>query len=144
MMKNTQSYIVIFCLAGLMSCSQKLISVYYHENSKVDDGEITSTYLRGFFVQDKNIHTYTVRSNVLNKELQEIRDSISRTKPVENFDDSYYGYAFITTAKDTLYADNNLTYWRYKEKGVFYKTENLKSIINKAPAMRSVRFAKGF
>ena len=92
MMKNTQSYIVIFCLAGLMSCSQKLISVYYHDNSKVDDGEITSTYLRGFFVQDKNIHTYTVRSNVLNKELQEIRDSISRTKPVENFDDSYYNY----------------------------------------------------
>lgn len=131
-MKKVQSYIVVFCLAGLLSCSQKITSVYYYDNTKVDDGEITSTYLRGFFVQDKKVPIYAVRSNILNKELQGIRDSIIRRKPIDDFDDGYYGYAFITAAKDTLYADYNLTYWRYKAKGVFYENENLKSIINKA------------
>lgn len=130
-MKKLQFYIVIFSLAGLLSCSQKITSVYYYDNTKVDDGEITSAYLRGFFVQDKNIHTYTVRSNVLNDELQGIRDSIIKTKPI-GYDDGYYGYAFVTTANDTLFADYNLTYWRYKEKGIFYKNDELKTIINKA------------
>jgi hypothetical protein len=49
-----------------------------------------------------------------------------------DFDDGYYGYAFITTANDTLFADYNLTYWRYKEKGIFYKNEKLKTIISRA------------
>jgi hypothetical protein len=132
MMKKVQSYIAVFCVAGLLSCSQKLTSVYHYDNTKVDDGEITSTYLRGFFVQDKKVHLYTVRSNVLNQELQGIKDSITRRKPIYDFDDSYYGYAFVTAANDTLYADYNLAYWRYKEKGVFYANENLKSIIIKA------------
>lgn len=130
-MKKRQFYIVVFCLAGLLSCNQKITSVYYYDNTKVDDGEITSTYLRGFFVEDKKVHISTVRSNVLNKELQGIRDSIIRRTPIDNFDDGYYGYAFVT-GEDTLYADYNLTYWRYKEKGVFYENEKLKSIINKA------------
>src|SRR5690349_4029709 len=107
MMKAIQFYIVIFFLADLFSCSKKITSVYYYDNTKVDDGEITSAYLKGFFVQEKNIHTYTVRSNVLNGELQRIRDSISKTKPMD-FDDGYYGYAFITAANDTLFADYNL------------------------------------
>ena len=103
--------------------------MYYYSNTHVDDGEITSTYFRGFFIQDKNIYKYIVRSTNLSKELQKIRDSIIRTNPIDDFDDGYYGYAFITTAKDTLFADYNLTYWRYKTKGVFYKDTSLKSII---------------
>jgi hypothetical protein len=131
MMKKLQLYIIVFSFAAFLSCSQKMTAVYYYDNTKVDDGEITSAYLRGFFVQDKNIHTYSVHSNVLNNKLQEIKDSIIRAKPID-FDDGYYGYAFVTTANDTLFADYNLTYWRYKEKGVFYTNEELKTIINKA------------
>lgn len=131
-MKEIKMCLAVFCVMGILSCSQKIVSVYYYDNTKMDGGEISSSYLRGFFVQDKNIHTYSLRSNTLNNELQGIRDRIIGTKPTDGFDDGYYGYAFITAKKDTLFADYNLSYWRYKGKGVFYENEDLKSIIKEA------------
>ena len=122
--------IIVSFLTGLFSCSQKVISVYYYDVSKVDGGEITAAYLRGFFVE-KNVHTSIVRSDILNEELKKIKDSINKMPLVEDFDDSYYGYAFVTEAKDTLFADYNLTYWRYKERRAFYKGKNLKPTIEK-------------
>ena len=125
MMKN---YVIGFLIVAFLSCSPKTVAVYHYDNSKVDDGDITSANLNGFFSGDKSVHAYRLRSRVLNEQLQAIKDSIVRAKAVEDLDDGYYGYAFITAAHDTLFADYDLAYWRYESKSVAYKTLHLKVV----------------
>ena len=115
-----------------ISCNPQVTKLYYYDNSKLDDGEIGATYLKGFFVQDKNVHTYAVRSHVLIQELQKIKDSIKKIIPVDEPDDGYYGYAFVTPYSDTIFSDYNLTYWRYRQARGSYKNDTLKSIIKEA------------
>lgn len=130
MMKNMKSYIALFFCLSIMACSQKVTSVYYYDNTKVDDGEIFGESLERFFTRDENIHVYKVRSNKLEEELQKIKDSASAIPPSQELDDGYYGYAFITPSKDTLFAGYQLNYWKYRRNIISYSNDNLKSLIN--------------
>lgn len=133
-MKIIKLYVtLLFCLSA-MACSQKITAVYYYDNTKVDDGEIFGESLERFFVQDKNIHVYNISSNRLDEELQKIRDSIKSVPSSQELDDGYYGYAFITASKDTLFAGYELNYWKYNRNVINYNNDVLKSIIEtKAP-----------
>ena len=130
-LKIYMALIVAFCI-GTLSCSHKLTTVYYYDNTKLDDGDIGANETHLFFKEDKNVHTYKVRSKLLDKELKKIKNSIKNSPAVKEIDDGFYGYAFITASKDTLFADYKLTYWRSEGKGIIYSNDSLKSIITKA------------
>lgn len=132
-MRNIQLYIaLLFCVAAT-SCGHKLTAIYYCDNTKVDDGEIFGESLGSFFDIDSNIHVYSVRSNRLDKELCKIRDSIKIVTSSLELDDGYYGYAFITSSRDTLFADYGLRHWKYRGKQLQYKGDFLNPFIGKAP-----------
>lgn len=132
-MKYWKTFITVACCIGIISCSQQLTVVYNNDSSKVDDGEIYGDALHTFFLPNKNIGIYEIRSNDLNKKLQGIMDSIRLVTLVQEPDDAYYKYAFITSSKDTLFADYRLSYWKYQGKCVFYEDDKLKLLIdNKA------------
>jgi len=130
--KKAYSAILVTIYMTAISCNPQVTKLYYYDNSKLDDGEIGATYLKGFFVPDKNVHTYAIRSPVLIQELKKIIDSIKKIIPADDFDEGFYGYAFITPYSDTIFSDYNLSYWRYNRARGSYKNDTLKSIIKEA------------
>ena len=120
---------VATCLA-LLSCGHNKIVVYFNDNTKVDDGEIFGEQLSTFFTPDKHIYVRKIQSNQLQKELNKISDSLSLVEQDQELDDGYYGYAFITSTNDTLYADYNLNYWKSNKKRKALTSEKLKTIVH--------------
>lgn len=56
----------------------------------------------------------------MKKELSEIKNKIVFKNQVIDFEDGNFSFAFISD-KDTLYAQDGLEYWRYKDKGLAIK-----------------------
>jgi hypothetical protein len=129
-MRYSKAYIAAVFYVIITSCSQKITTVYYNDTTKVDDGEIFGEALQAFFVEDKNIYIYQVKSEKLSEELLKIIKIISAKVTVQEPDDSYYTYAFISASKDTLFTDYRLSYWKYKGKSVFYNGEQMKPLID--------------
>jgi hypothetical protein len=135
--KKAYSAILVSIYIIAISCNPQVTKLYYYDNTKLDDGEITATYLKGFFVQDKNVHEYAVRSHVLVQELKKIIDSITKIIPTDEFDDGYYGYAFIIPNSDTIFSDYNLSYWRHHQARGSYKNDTLKQNLQQIKSMKN-------
>ena len=130
-MKSIKLHILLtFCLI-FFSCNNKVISVFYYDTAKVNDGEIgaQSTYL--FFKKGERNFNIKINSNPLKTQLQKIKHDIDLRIIDYDFDDGFYGYAFITATEDTLYADYSWRYWRYNGKGILYMNDTLKTIFEK-------------
>lgn len=128
-MKKLIVIILGFCI---VSCSQKLTLVYYNDVSKVDDGEIFGQELQRFFSRNDNIKVVSIKSNSFNKLLKTVGDSIKQYESENYSDDNYYGYAFVTANRDTLFADYHLQNWKYKGKRGKYENNKIKYHIAEA------------
>lgn len=62
----------------------------------------------------------SIKSKILKEELSNIRNKIIIKNQVLDFDDGNYSFAFINE-KDTLFADDRLEFWKYRDKGLDVK-----------------------
>lgn len=119
----------ITCMA-IFSCNRYTTVAYYNDNTQVDDGEIFGDHLASFFKPDNYIYIKRVDSKTLHIELGKIADSLRVVLQDEELDDSYYGYAFITSKKDTLFSDYSLSYWKNSNnRRKALRSEKLKEIV---------------
>lgn len=129
-MRLAKFYLLLIGWIVISACNRNLTIVYYNDTSKVDDGEIFGEQLQLFFTAAENIHISKIQSGKLNVELKKIKDTLNLMPRSTEPDDGYYGYAFITPAKDTLFSDYGLAYWKSNGKSVLYKNEELKLLIH--------------
>jgi len=72
-----------------------------------------------------------IRDKNLKNEISIIKGKIISKNSIIVPDDGNYTFAFISK-KDTLFADDRLEFWRYKDKGISYKlNDSSKNIILK-------------
>jgi hypothetical protein len=128
-MNQLKTYLVALIYCTLLSCNQNITTIYYNDNTKVDDGEIFGEHLASFFAPDKNIYIQKIKSAGLKKELKIISDSLNLRDIDTELDDSYYGYAFITSSKDTLFASYSLSYWKSRHKSMSIQPQKLNTMI---------------
>jgi hypothetical protein len=113
----------------LLSCNHHNAVVYFNDNSKVDDGEIFGEGLHAFFSPDQNIYVRSINNPDLQRGLREIVDSLIKTSTNLELDDGYYGYAFVTSSRDTLFANYSLTYWKLKQKRMSITNAKVTAIV---------------
>ena len=129
-MKRIFLLLVVFTI---LSCNNQKVVMYNHDNTQNDDGEIFGSNLRPFFAHNSsNINVTTIKFNGFSKKLLSIKEKIQIKNNIIEPDDSYYEYAFINK-KDTLYADYRLEFWRFRNKGISYKLDDItkKKITNR-------------
>ena len=107
---------VIFFLDALASCRHDPFIVIYKYVDKANDAEISAFELKRFFESDSNtICIYKIKSKALNKALNEIKkEAIAKHDTIDNFEDVWYEYVFVTSTNDTIYGLPRAGKWRYK------------------------------
>jgi hypothetical protein len=85
-----------------------------------DKNHTWSPSLHIFFERDEEMTHVPINSKIVKKELSEIKNKIITKKQVLDFDDGNYSFAFINE-KDTLFADNRLEFWKYRDMGFAVK-----------------------
>ena len=130
-MKAFYKYLIVFLCCCTASCSSKVIMIFYNDTSKVDDGEIFGSELNRFFLKEESTLYFKTKSVYLDKELINIKKKSTVNSKFINKDDSYYSYAFITKQGDTLFANEHLDLWRYRNKIVNLKNQKLVNKIKK-------------
>ncbi|UPT71078.1 MAG: hypothetical protein M0D53_01280 [Flavobacterium sp. JAD_PAG50586_2] len=126
-MKN----LIIISAFFLVCCkSTNRISIYNYD-AKTNEHLITPNNLSLFFEKDnKDVIIFDVNDKVILNEFDNIKESI-HLKGISNETINKLGifyFAFVNEA-DTIYADYELHYWRYKNKSGFYKSKILEEKI---------------
>ncbi|MCI3937394.1 hypothetical protein MQX03_09285 [Chryseobacterium aahli] len=82
-------------------------------------------------MKDYDMTTVPIKSKDLKNDISIIKNQIILKNQIIVPDDGNYTFGFIIE-KDTLFADNSLEFWRYKNKGMASKiSETSKRIILK-------------
>ncbi|WP_312902306.1 hypothetical protein [Chryseobacterium taichungense] len=82
-------------------------------------------------MEDQDMVRVPIKNKDLENEILIIKEKIISTNNIIVPDDGNYTFAFISK-KDTLFADNRLEFWRYKDKGISYKlNDSSKKVILK-------------
>lgn len=117
-------YLFVWCF---LSCNH-MVTIFYHDTSKVDDGDIWGNNLMLFFSKKKDISVSRTNSPELINELYKIKDQIQRNGNDIEADDRFYEFAFVLMDMDTLYTNGGFFDWRYKNRTLQIKS-NIKSIL---------------
>jgi hypothetical protein len=102
-----------------ISCANQKTTLFYYNGSMNNGKYILGSDLKYFFLGD-DIAKVSFKEQSLSEEMLEIKEKIILRNNIVIPDDSYYVFAF-TSKKDTLFADNKLEFWRYKDKGMSLK-----------------------
>lgn len=121
----------LFILLIITSCGNQVTILYYY-NGNINNGKyILASDLKSFFLDNNDIKKVSIKDQKVKEEISQIKEKIILKNNIVVPDDSYYVFAFISK-KDTIFADNSLVFWRYKDKGVAYKlNDTSKNIILK-------------
>lgn len=124
-------YLLLVLLIVATSCSNQRIALFYYNGTANNGKYVLGSDLKYFFLKDNDITKTLIESKRISKEFSKIKEEIIAKNNIVIPDDSYYVFAFLTK-KDTLFADNRLEFWRYKDKGISYKlNDSSKKVILK-------------
>lgn len=121
-MKKAKYFILLFLIA--VSCRNQKVTLHYYNGLNYNNNWVLASSTRIFFESDEEMEIVKIKNKTLKKELFYIRDKIVVENQILDFDDGYYTFAFITE-KDTLFADNGLQFWKYKDKGLAVKLTDI-------------------
>lgn len=121
-MKKVKYFTLLFLIA--LSCRSQEVSLYYYDGLNSDNNWILASSTQIFFESDEEMAMVKIKNKILKKELLYIKDKIVSKNQILYFDDSYYTFSFINE-KDTLFADNSLGFWKYKDKGLAIKLSDI-------------------
>ncbi len=110
-------YLLLMLLIVATSCSNQGTTLFYYNGTTNNGKYVLGSDLKFFFLENNNIARTLIESKRINEEISKIKKEIYTKNNIIIPDDSYYVFAFITK-KDTLFADNRLEFWRYKDKGI--------------------------
>lgn len=110
--------ILVFLI--ITSCHNHEVALHYYNGLNSDKNHTWSSSLQIFFEKDEEMTHVPIHSKIVKKELSEIKNKIIAKSQVLDFDDGNYSFAFINE-KDTLFADDRLEFWKYRDKGLAVK-----------------------
>lgn len=110
--------LVVFLI--ITSCRNHEVVLHYYNGLNSDKNHTWSSSLQVFFEKDREMTKVSINSKIVKKELSEIKNKIIAKNQILDFDDGNYSFAFINE-KDTLFADNRLEFWKYKDMGFAVK-----------------------
>ncbi len=114
-----------------ISCNNKKVMLYYYNGLEINKNSTWGSSLQIFFMEDQDMVRVPIKNKDLENEILIIKEKIISTNNIIVPDDGNYTFAFISK-KDTLFADNRLEFWRYKDKGISYKlNDSSKKVILK-------------
>ncbi|QQV02979.1 MULTISPECIES: hypothetical protein [Chryseobacterium] len=116
-------YLLLISLIVATSCSNQRTTLFYYNGTTNNGKCVLGSDLKYFFLEDNDIARTLIENKRFNDEISKIKEEIITKNNIVIPDDSYYVFAFITK-KDTLFADNRLEFWRYKDKGISYKLDD--------------------
>ncbi|MCX8533916.1 hypothetical protein [Chryseobacterium luquanense] len=102
------------------SCRSHDVALHYYNGLNSNKNHTWSSSLYIFFEKDEEMTKVPIKSKILKEELSNIKNKIITTNQVLDFDDGNYSFAFINE-KDTLFADDRLEFWKYRNKGLAVK-----------------------
>ncbi|KFF08934.1 hypothetical protein IW15_22640 [Chryseobacterium soli] len=115
-------YFLLILLIATSCTSQKVV-LYYYNGLDLNSNNTLGSSLQIFFLENRDIMKVVIRDKNLKNEISIIKEKITSKNRIIVPDDGNYTFAFINK-KDTLFADDRLEFWRYKDKGIFYKLNN--------------------
>lgn len=124
MIKIRYSIIFALLVTIITSCSNQKIVLIYSKNTVNNSKYVIASDLKYFFSENNDIKRVYLRDEKLSLKLEDIKQKIVAKHQIIIPDDSYYVFAFITK-KDTLFADDRLDFWRFRDKGVYFKLDDL-------------------
>ncbi|MDR6464588.1 hypothetical protein [Chryseobacterium sediminis] len=124
MIKIRYSIIFALLVTVITSCSNQKIVLIYSKNTVNNSKYVIASDLKYFFSENNDIKRVYLQNEKLSLKLEDIKQKIVAKHQVIIPDDSYYVFAFITK-KDTLFADDRLDFWRFRDKGVYFKLDDL-------------------
>lgn len=105
--------------------------MYYYNGLDLNSNSTWGSSLQIFFLENRDMMKEVITDKNLKNEISIIKEKITSKNRIIVPDDGNYTFAFINK-KDTLFADDRLEFWRYKDKGVAYKlNDTSKNIILK-------------
>lgn len=113
--------IICFLLMLLItvSCDNQKVMLFYYNGLDLNKNSTWGSSLQIFFEKDNDIKVIPIKDEVLKSDLLIIKKKIISTNNIIIPDDGNYMFAFISK-KDTLFADNRLEFWRYRNRGVWF------------------------
>ncbi|MBP1163234.1 MULTISPECIES: hypothetical protein [unclassified Chryseobacterium] len=115
--------ILLILLAITTSCRNQKMVLIYSKNIVHNSKYVIASDLKYFFSNKSDINRVCLRNEKLNLKVEEIKQKIITKNQIITPDDSYYVFAFIIK-KDTLFADDRLEFWRYGDRGVYFKLDD--------------------
>jgi len=111
---------LLLILLIIVSCTNQNVVLYYYNGLEISKNNTWGSSLQIFFMEDYDMIRVPIRKGELKDEISLIKTKIISKGKIIVPDDSNYTFAFISK-KDTLFADDRLEFWRYKDKGISYK-----------------------
>ncbi|VXB72076.1 MULTISPECIES: hypothetical protein [Chryseobacterium] len=118
--KSIKFLSLLMLYAIFFSCRSHEVALHYYNGLNSDKNHTWSSSLQIFFEKDEEMTKVPIKSKILKEELSNIRNKIITKNQVLDFDDGNYSFAFINE-KDTLFADDRLEFWKYRDKGLAVK-----------------------
>ena len=121
----------LLILLIVTSCANQKVVMYYYNGLNINNNSTWGSSLQIFFMENRDMMRMPIRDKNLKNEISIIKGKIISKNSIIVPDDGNYTFAFISK-KDTLFADDRLEFWRYKDKGISYKlNDSSKNIILK-------------
>ncbi|WES98724.1 hypothetical protein P2W68_03725 [Chryseobacterium arthrosphaerae] len=121
----------LLILLIVTSCANQKVVMYYYNGLNINNNSTWGSSLQIFFMENRDMMRMPIRDKNLKNEISIIKGKIISKNSIIVPDDGNYTFAFISK-KDTLFADDQLEFWRYKDKGISYKlNDSSKNIILK-------------
>lgn len=128
-MIKIKCFLLILLIAT--SCTSQKVVMYYYNGLDLNSNSTWGSSLQIFFLENRDMMKEVITDKNLKNEISIIKEKITSKNRIIVPDDGNYTFAFINK-KDTLFADDRLEFWRYKDKGVAYKlNDTSKNIILK-------------
>lgn len=128
-MIKIKCFLLIFLIAT--SCTNQKVVMYYYNGLDLNSNSTWGSSLQIFFLENHDMMKVVIRDKNLKNEISIIKEKITSKNRIIVPDDGNYTFAFVNK-KDTLFADDRLEFWRYKDKGISYKlNDSSKKVILK-------------
>ena len=114
-MIKVRFFLVILLFAT--SCTNRKVVIHYYNGLNMSNNSTWGSSLQIFFIDNQDVKKIPIRSKDLKSEISMIKGKIISKNSIIVPDDGNYTFAFISE-NDTLFADDRLEFWRYKNKGI--------------------------
>lgn len=123
MIKVNYFILLLVLVTIVISCRNQKITLIYSNNTVDNSKYVIASDLKYFFSDNRDIKRVYLRNEKLSLKTEEIKQKIIAKNQIITPDDSYYVFALILK-KDTLFADDRLEFWRYRDRGIYFKLED--------------------